>query len=161
MSGRLSAFNSPFLLGFDHIEQTLDRLAKASGDSYPPYNLEQVGENQLRIVIAVAGFTHDDLSIQLQDNQLMIRGRQQPKEVADHHVFLHRGIASRQFQRSFLLAEGLEVKGASLSHGLLQIDLEQPPPNVQVKTIEIRSAGNDDAEDRPVTIEDNVAIEDK
>ncbi len=154
MSGRLSAFNSPFLLGFDQIEQTLDRLAKASGDTYPPYNIEQIGESRLRIVIAVAGFTDDDLSIQLEDNQLIIRGRQQPKDAEPDHVFLHRGIASRQFQRSFVLAEGLEVKGASLSHGLLHIELEQPPPNVRVQTIEIRSGENDGNAKQAVTIDE-------
>ena len=154
MSGRLTAFNSPFLLGFDHIEQTLDRLAKASGDSYPPYNIEQISENRLRIVVAVAGFTDDDLSIQLEDNQLVIRGRQAPKDTGDDHVFLHRGIASRQFQRSFVLAEGLEVKGAELSHGLLHIELEQTPPAIEVRTIEIRSGEKDGKGKRAVTIDD-------
>jgi HSP20 family molecular chaperone IbpA len=134
---RLSLFNSPLLLGFDHFERTLDRIAKASSDGYPPYNIEQIGENGLRITLAVAGFSMDELAIQVEDNQLVIRGRQQDDA---ERVYLHRGIAARQFQRTFVLADGIEVGGAALDNGLLHIDLERPPLESRVRTIEIRSA---------------------
>ena len=132
---RLSLFNNPLLLGFDEFERTLDRIAKHSGEGYPPYNIEQIGENGLRITLAVAGFTLDDLSILVENNQLAVRGRQ-----ADEpgRVFVHRGIAARQFQRSFVLADGLEVIGATLDNGLLNIDLERPPAATRVRRIEIR-----------------------
>ncbi len=133
---RLSAFNSPLLLGFDHFERILDRASKAGSDGYPPYNIEQVGENGLRIVFAVAGFGEDDLSITLEDNQLMIRGKQD--EVAGA-VYVHRGIAARQFQRAFVLAEGIEVVGAKLDKGLLAIELARPVPTLNVRTIEIEA----------------------
>jgi len=119
---RLSLFNSPLLLGFDHFERTLDRIAKASSDGYPPYNIEQIGENGLRITLAVAGFSMDELAIQVEDNQLVIRGRQQDDA---ERVYLHRGIAARQFQRTFVLADGIDVSGAALDNGLLHIDLER------------------------------------
>ena len=128
---RLSAFNSPFLLGFDHFERILDRVQKSGGDGYPPYNIEQIGETGLRITLAVAGFRRDDLSITLEDNQLVIKGRQ-PDE--PEREYLHRGIAARQFQRNFLLAEGIEVAGATLDNGLLR-----PQPEVVTRTIEIRT----------------------
>lgn len=131
---RLSAFNSPLLLGFDHFERMLDRVAKSGSDGYPPYNIEQTGENGLRIVLAVAGFSESDLEITLEDNQLTIRGRQQEE---DNRVFLHRGIAARQFQRAFVLAEGIEVREANLERGLLSIDLVRPKPEVVSKTIKI------------------------
>ena len=120
---RLSLFNSPLLLGFDHFERALDRVSKISSDGYPPYNIEQLGENALRITLAVAGFTMDDLKITIEDNQLVVRGKQ-----ADDgsRVYLHRGIAARQFQRSFVLAEGIEVRGAWLDNGLLHVDLVRP-----------------------------------
>ncbi|MBV6631786.1 MAG: Hsp20 family protein [Alphaproteobacteria bacterium] len=137
MSGRLSGFSSPFLLGFDHLEQTLDRLSKAGADGYPPYNIEQLSTGDLRISIAVAGFTMDDLSIQLEDRQLVIRGKQQ-SAAEQERVFLHRGIAARQFQRAFLLADGIEVDGAHLSNGLLHVDLRQPEITTKVRNIEIR-----------------------
>ena len=135
---RLSLFNSPLLLGFDQFERTLDRIAKASSDGYPPYNIEQIGENGLRITLAVAGFSMDELAIQVEDNQLVIRGRQQDDA---ERVYLHRGIAARQFQRTFVLADGIEVTGAGLDNGLLHIDLERPPLESRVRTIEIRPAG--------------------
>jgi HSP20 family molecular chaperone IbpA len=135
----MSVFNSPLLLGFDHFERMLDRAAKASAEGYPPYNIEQVGENKLRITLAVAGFSMDDLAVSLEDNQLVIRGRQEADDEADRRVYLHRGIASRQFQRSFVLAEGIEVKGAGLDNGLLTIDLERIVPEPQVRTIKIES----------------------
>ena len=134
---RLSLFNSPLLLGFDQFERTLDRIAKASSDGYPPYNIEQIGENGLRITLAVAGFSMDELAIQVENNQLVIRGRQQDDA---ERVYLHRGIAARQFQRTFVLADGIEVTGAALDNGLLHIDLERPPLDSRVRTVEIRPA---------------------
>ena len=153
MSGRLSAFNSPFLLGFDQIEQTLDRLTKSAGDSYPPYNIEQFADGNLRITVAVAGFTLDDLSIQVEDAQLVIRGRQSSKKTEDESIYLHRGIASRQFQRAFLLADGIEVAGANLRHGLLHIDLRLPPPATTVRTIQINAGDNSANTNEAVAIE--------
>ena len=132
---RLSLFNSPLLLGFDHFERALDRVSKAAGDGYPPYNIEQIGENALRITLAVAGFTMSDLSLTIEDNQLVVRGKQSDDE---NRVFLHRGIAARQFQRSFVLAEGIEVRGAWLDNGLLHVDLTRPEPETRVRTIEIK-----------------------
>ncbi len=132
---RLSLFNSPLLLGFDHFERALDRVSKISSDGYPPYNIEQLGENELRITLAVAGFTMGDLGITVEDNQLVVRG----KQVDDaQRVYLHRGIAARQFQRSFVLAEGIEVAGASLDNGLLHIDVVRPTVEPKVRKIEIR-----------------------
>ncbi len=132
---RLSLFNSPLLLGFDHFERALDRVAKTTGDGYPPYNVEQVGENALRITLAVAGFTMDSLSVQIEDNQLVIRGKQEEDK---DRVYLHRGIAARQFQRSFVLAEGIEVVGAKLENGLLQVDLARRVAASRVTRVEIR-----------------------
>jgi HSP20 family molecular chaperone IbpA len=128
-------FTSPMFLGFDHLEQILERATKSSSDGYPPYNIEQTGPNGLRITLAVAGFTMNELQITQEDNQLVIRGRQ--AEESQGRVYLHRGIASRQFQRAFVLAEGIEVKGAWLDNGLLHIDLARPQPEVRVKTIQI------------------------
>jgi HSP20 family molecular chaperone IbpA len=130
-----SFFNSPFLLGFEHIEKLLERTQKA--DTYPPYNIEHTTESRLKITLAVAGFRAEDLSVSVEDNQLVIRGRM--SEPADK-TFLHRGIASRQFQRSFVLAEGINVVGAELVHGLLTIELERPRQESVVRTIPIRSA---------------------
>jgi HSP20 family molecular chaperone IbpA len=129
-------FNSPLLLGFDHFERTLDRVSKISSDGYPPYNIEQLGEDALRITLAVAGFTMGDLSIVVEDNQLVVRGRQTDDA---QRVYLHRGIAARQFQRSFVLAEGIEVSGAVLDNGLLHIDLIRPQVENRVRTVEIKS----------------------
>lgn len=133
---RLSLFNSPLLLGFDHFERALDRVSKISSDGYPPYNIEQLGEHALRITLAVAGFTMADLSITIEDNQLVVRGKQTDDA---QRVYLHRGIAARQFQRSFVLAEGIEVGGAWLDNGLLNIDLARPEIESRVRTVEIRS----------------------
>ena len=136
---RTTTFNSPLLLGFDHLERMLDRVQKASPEGYPPYNIEQTGDYRLRITIAVAGFTMDDLRVTIEDNQLVVRGRQ--SDAADEdRIFIHRGIAARQFQRSFVLAEGIEIIGASLDNGLLHIDLEQHIPEPEVRTIEIKRA---------------------
>lgn len=134
---RMPVFNSPFLLGFDHFERAVDRIAKMSGEGYPPYNIEQIGDGRIRITLAVAGFGDRDLQIQVENNQLTIRGRQE--EAADR-VYLHRGIAARQFQRSFVLAEGIEVVGAELDNGLLHVDLVRPEQESRVKTIEIKPA---------------------
>jgi HSP20 family molecular chaperone IbpA len=134
-------FTSPLFLGFDHLEQMLERAAKASSDGYPPYNIEQTGPSGLRITLAVAGFGMDDLQItQEENNQLVIKGRQ--NDDTQGRVFLHRGIAARQFQRAFVLAEGIEVKGAWLDNGLLHIDLARPQPESRVKTIQITRSGN-------------------
>ena len=139
---RPSPFGHPFLLGFDEIEQALDRVSKAASDGYPPYNIERVPRTEreperLRITLAVAGFARDELEITLEESQLVIRGRQ--AEDKSRH-FLHRGIAARQFQRSFLLAEGMEVLGADLSSGLLSIDLARPEPERIVRKIAIAAA---------------------
>jgi HSP20 family molecular chaperone IbpA len=134
----MSQFSSPFLLGFDEIEQVLDRLTKTSGDGYPPYNIERIaregGGEILRITLAVAGFSRDQLDITLEENQLVIRGRQEDDK---SRVYLHRGIAARQFQRSFVLAEGIEVAGADLRDGLLSVDLIRHEPQRVVRKIDI------------------------
>src|SRR5258708_6804597 len=143
----LSLSNNPLLLGFDQFGRTLDRIAKPSAESYPPYNIEQIDENGLRITLAVAGFSADDLSVQIEDNQLVIRGKQ--AEETDR-VYLHRGIAARQFQRSFVLADGIEVTGASLDNGLLTIDLKRPPAETPVLEVGIRTAPGVDKEPKTV-----------
>lgn len=132
---RVTRLNSPLMLGFEHFEQTLDRITKAAGDGYPPYNIEQTGKDGLRIVLAVAGFDMSDLSIEVVDNQLVIRGRHSEDE--EGRIYLHRGIASRQFQRAFVLADGIEVLSARLDNGLLNIDLHRPRPETVVRTIKI------------------------
>ena len=134
---RLSLFNNPLLLGFDQFERSLDRIAKTSAEGYPPYNIEQIGENGLRITLAVAGFSTADLSVHIEDNQLVIRGKQAEED--DTRIYLHRGIAARQFQRAFVLADGIEVAGASLDNGLLSIDLTRPPLESLVRKVEIRN----------------------
>ena len=147
---RLGPFNSPLLLGFDHVERLLDRVGKAAAEGYPPYNIEQLGENGLRITLAVAGFAEDELSVTVEDNQLLIRGRQNQE---DGRVYLHQGIAARQFQRSFILAEGLEATGAKLEHGLLHIDLLRPAPENRVRAVKIDSgASNAAGGARPVGV---------
>jgi HSP20 family molecular chaperone IbpA len=136
---RQSRFGYPFLLGFDEIEQALDRVSKASSDGYPPYNIERLPRTErdperLRITLAVAGFTRDQLDVTLEEGQLVIRGRQTDDKTRH---FVHRGIAARQFQRTFLLADGLEVLGADLANGLLSIDLARPEPERIVRRIDI------------------------
>jgi HSP20 family molecular chaperone IbpA len=135
---RVSSLSSPFLLGFDEIERVLDRVAKAA-DGYPPYNIERLPRDsqkpdRLRITLAVAGFTRDQLDVTIEENQLVIRGRQQDEK---SRQYLHRGIAARQFQRTFVLAEGMEVLGADLKNGLLEIDLVRPEPERMVKKVTI------------------------
>lgn len=136
---RLSLFNSPLLLGFDHFERAVDRVSKVSADGYPPYNVEQIGENRLRITIAVAGFGAEDLQVQIEDNQLVVRGKQIPEK---DRIYLHQGIAARQFQRSFVLAEGIQVTGAAIDKGLLHVDLERPLAEPKVQTINIATEGD-------------------
>ena len=135
---RFAGFDNPLLLGFEHFERILDRVAKTSGEGYPPYNIEQIGDNGLRITLAVAGFSVDDLNVSVEDNQLVIRGRNSDDETG--RVFLHRGIAARQFQRSFVLAEGIEITGAALDNGLLHIDLHRKTLEPEVRTIKIECA---------------------
>ncbi len=132
-------FTSPMFLGFDHLEQMLERASKASSDGYPPYNIEQTSPTTLRITLAVAGFAMEDLQITQEDNQLVIRGRQ--TDDTQGRVFLHRGIAARQFQRAFVMAEGIEVTAAWLDNGLLHIDLARPLPEVKVRKINIGKTG--------------------
>ena len=131
---KLTLGTHPFLLGFDQLERLVERTAK-SENGYPPYNIEQMGENAFRITLAVAGFSDDDLSITVEDRQLVVRGKQ--VEESGERAFLHRGIASRQFQRTFLLADGVEVSGAALSNGLLHVDLTRAVPESIVQTIRI------------------------
>jgi HSP20 family molecular chaperone IbpA len=135
MMSRVALFNSPLLLGFEHFERALERVNKVSGDGYPPYNVEQLSDNELRIILAVAGFTMADLSITVEDSQLVIRGKQTDDA---ERVYLHRGIAARQFQRSFVLAEGIKVGGAWLENGLLHVDLVRPTVEARVRTVPIR-----------------------
>ncbi len=136
---RLPTLNSPFLLGFDTIERALDRVSRSATDGYPPYNIERIPADgdepeRLRITLAVAGFTRDQLDVTTEENQLLIRGRQ----VDDRErYYLHRGIAARQFQRAFLLADGMKVLGADLSNGLLSVDLARPEPEKHVRRIDI------------------------
>ena len=134
---RMTTFSSPLLLGFDAMEKTLERIAK-TGDGYPPYNIERVHSDEkgerLRITLAVAGFAENDLDVSMEDNQLVIRGRQSDEEPRE---YLHRGIAARQFQRSFVLADGMRVLGAELKNGLLAIDLDRPEPDKLIKRINI------------------------
>jgi len=134
---RMPAFGSPLLLGFDHLERILDHVSKASAEGYPPYNIEQVGDDALRITLAVAGFAIEDLNVTLEDNQLVIRGRRNENEDETDRVYLHRGIAARQFQRMFVLADGIEVTGADLDNGLLHIDLVRQAPEPEIRTVNI------------------------
>jgi HSP20 family molecular chaperone IbpA len=136
---RMTTLNSPFLLGFDEVERALERVTKAASDGYPPYNIERLAKTdeapeRIRISLAVAGFTSDQLEITLEENQLTIRGRQ--VDDRERH-FIHRGIAARQFTRSFLLADGMQVLGADLEHGLLSIDLVRPQAERVVRQIRI------------------------
>ena len=153
---RMSLFNSPLLLGFDHFERTLDRVAKMSAEGYPPYNIEQIGAARLRITLAVAGFGESDLSIRIEDNQLVVRGKQREE---GERLYLHRGIAARQFQRSFILADGIEVLGAELDNGLLHIDLARPEPETRVRAIEIKSGrpASGEAAAKPIPVDPRTA----
>jgi len=132
-------FDSPFLLGFDHTRALIERAAKAAGEGYPPYNVEELGGGEVRITLAVAGFTPAQLEVTVEDNQLSVVGKREGAE--GERAYLHRGIAARGFVRSFVLAGGMEVAGATLEHGLLHIDLYRPAPEKKVKQIPIRTAG--------------------
>ena len=132
----MSVFNSPFLLGFEQFERTIDRISKLSSDSYPPYNIEQLSASLLRITVAVAGFEKKDLEINLEGNQLQIRGSKNDDE--NEKIYIHRGIATRQFQRNFILADGIVVEEASMGNGLLFVDLSQPISSEESKKIEIK-----------------------
>jgi HSP20 family molecular chaperone IbpA len=140
---KLTLGSHPFLLGFDQLERLVERTAKSGNDGYPPYNIEQNGDNAYRITLAVAGFAEADLSITVEDRQLVVRGRQGEEDGT--RVFLHRGIAARQFQRSFVLAEGVDVTGASMEHGLLHIELTRAVPENVIQTIQINGKGQADA----------------
>ena len=133
-------FDSPYLLGFEHTRDLIERAAKASAESYPPYNVQALDEGDgVRISLAVAGFNRDQLSVSVEDRQLTVAGRKEGDDAG--RAFLHRGIAARNFSRSFVLADGMEVRGAELEHGLLHIDVVRPEPASQLKTIPIRTAG--------------------
>jgi HSP20 family molecular chaperone IbpA len=139
---RTVLFDSPFLLGFDHMRDLIDRASRASSEGYPPYNVEDAGENRLRITLAVAGFSPDQLQVTVEDRQLIVAGKRDGgPERAEDRAYLHRGIAARGFVRTFVLAEGTEVEAASLEHGLLHIDVIRFPPEKNVKRIPIKSAG--------------------
>ena len=125
----------PYLLGFEQLERLVERTAKTASEGYPPFNIEATSDNTYRITLAVAGFHEDDLAITVEDRQLVIRGRQ-AEDLCDR-VYLHRGIAARAFQRAFVLADGVEVAGANLEHGLLHIDLRRQAPETVVQTIRI------------------------
>jgi HSP20 family molecular chaperone IbpA len=134
---RTSFASQPFLLGFEPLDRLVERALKSGSDGYPPFNIEQRGEDDYRITIAVAGFAEAELEITLEDGQLLVRGRQNGDAEANERVFLHRGIAARPFQRAFVLAEHMEVAGASLDNGLLHIDLKRHKPEPVVRTIRI------------------------
>lgn len=135
---RNAYFDSPFLLGFEPIERLLERTMKNAGDSYPPYNIEATEGGGIIITLAVAGFARDEISITVEDRQLVIRGRQNE---ANGKTFLHRGIAARQFLRAFVLADGIEVKSAALENGLLRIALARPDVQPSVRVVEIKTGG--------------------
>ena len=136
---RSIVFDSPFLLGFEHTRSLIERAAKAAGESYPPYNVEDRGDGALRITLAVAGFAPDQLHVTLEDRQLIVAGKREDTAKADD-AYLHRGIAARGFLRTFILADGMIVEGATLAHGLLHIDVARPQPERQVQRIPIRTA---------------------
>lgn len=135
---RISLFDSPLFLGFDQFERTLDRIKKTTNEGYPPYNIEQIGEDGLRITLAVAGFTMADLDVETEQNNLTIRGKQSDED--DGRVYIHRGIAARQFQKSFILADGIEILGATLDNGLLHIDMKRILPESNARKIQITPA---------------------
>jgi HSP20 family molecular chaperone IbpA len=135
---RSIVFDSPFLLGFDHTRSLIERAAKAAAESYPPYNVEDRGEGALRITLAVAGFTPDQLHVTVEDRQLIVSGK---REGAGEEAYLHRGIAARGFIRTFVLADGMVVESATLEHGLLHIDVARPEPERLVQRIPIKTVG--------------------
>jgi HSP20 family molecular chaperone IbpA len=133
---KMTLGSRPFLLGFEQLERMVEQAAKSGTEGYPPFNIEQVSERAYRITLAVAGFAQDDLSITVEDRKLVVRGRNADKD--DDRVFLHRGIAGRQFMKSFVLADGVDVTGAVTENGLLHIDLERAEPDAVIQTIQIR-----------------------
>lgn len=135
---RMTFASHPFLLGFEELDRLVERTSKSGNEGYPPYNIEQIGENAYRITLAVAGFSEGDLSITLENRQLVVKGRQ--SDDAEGRTFLHRGIAARQFQRSFVLADGVEVSAASTENGLLHVDLIRQLPDAVVQNIAINKA---------------------
>jgi HSP20 family molecular chaperone IbpA len=138
---RTILFDSPFLLGFDHTRSLIERAAKAAGEGYPPYNVEETGDGAVRITVAVAGFTPDQLAVTVEDNHLTITGRRESDDGAGgERAYLHRGIAARAFTRSFVLADGMEIRGATLDHGLLHVDAFRPQPARVVRQVPIRTA---------------------
>jgi HSP20 family molecular chaperone IbpA len=136
---RAVIFDSPFLLGFEHTRHLIERAAKAATDSYPPYNVEEVAEDRFRITLAVAGFSADQLTVSLEERQLTVSGKRDGAGGGEEKAFLHRGIAARSFVRTFVLADGMEVEGARLEHGLLHVDVVRPKPERLVKQIPIRT----------------------
>ena len=142
---RITPFSNPLLLGFETMEKTIDRLGNKSGDGYPPYNIERLPTDDqndlLRITLAVAGFSANELDVMVEDNQLVIRGQQSAD--TEEREFVHRGIESRQFQRTFVLADGMRVIAADLKNGLLSIELERPAPEKRVKRIAIKESNDD------------------
>lgn len=154
MNTRLSLFDSPLFLGFDQFERTLDRIKKTANEGYPPYNIEQVGNDGLRITLAVAGFTMSELDVEIEHNQLTIRGKQLEEP---GKIYLHRGIAARQFQRTFVLADGIEILSAGLDNGLLHIDMKRVEPESAARKIEISASG---APGRTVNVNGHAHAED-
>ena len=140
---RMLTFDSPYLLGFEHTRLLIERAAKAATEGYPPYNVEETGEGRVRITLAVAGFTPDQLQVTVDGDQLIVAGRKEGETTADtgERAYLHRGIAARGFLRTFVLGGGIEVVEAVLEHGLLHVDLARPEPQSRIKQIPIRSAG--------------------
>jgi HSP20 family molecular chaperone IbpA len=142
MTARTIVFDSPFLLGFEHTRLLIERAAKAAAESYPPYNVEQLADDRIRITLAVAGFSPDQLQVTVENRQLVVAGRREPDgERSEAQGYLHRGIAARGFMRTFVLADGMEVDGAVLEHGLLHVDVMRPDPEPVAKRIPIRTAG--------------------
>lgn len=131
-------FDSPFLLGFEHTRGLIERAAKAAAESYPPYNVEDLGAGALRISLAVAGFSPDQLHVTVEDRQLVVAGKRDGPGGRGEEAFLHRGIAARGFVRNFVLADGMVVQGAALEHGLLHIDVIRPEPETRIQSIPIR-----------------------
>ncbi len=140
MTTRTLVFDSPFLLGFEPTRALIERAAKAAAEGYPPYNVEQLSDDRIRITMAVAGFSPDQLQVTVEHNQLLVTGKREG-DAREGSAYLHRGIAARGFQRTFVLADGMEVEGATLEHGLLHLDVWRPEPERQIKDIPIRTAG--------------------
>ena len=140
MTTRTLVFDSPFLLGFEPTRALIERVGKAAAEGYPPYNVEQVSNDRIRITMAVAGFSSDQLQVTVEQNQLLVTGRRDG-DAREDAAYLHRGIAARGFQRTFVLADGMEVQAALLEHGLLHLDVQRPEPERRIKQIPIRTAG--------------------